>query len=253
MPTVDSGGVPISYVVEGGGAPVVLVHGFASSVQGNWRGPGIIDALVAAGRRVVALDCRGHGASGKPHDPEAYSGTAMADDVIAVMDHEGIDRADLIGYSMGGAIAASLLVARPERFGRVILAGVGDGIVTGGRGRRASEAIASALESEMRAGINDARARAFRSFAEQQGNDMAALAAIQRSTREFERVKLGEVRNPVLVLIGEGDALVGPADQLAAAIPGAQLVKVPGDHLTAVVKPEFVQAIVEFLTDSPSM
>ena len=252
MPTIDSGGVPISYVVEGSGLPVVLVHGFASSVRGNWRGPGIIDALVAAGRRVVALDCRGHGASGKPHDPEAYSGTHMADDVIAVMDREGVARADLMGYSMGGFIAASLLVRRPERFGRVILAGVGDALVTGGRGRRGAEAIASALESETRGGITDARARAFRSFAEQQGNDMAALAAIQRSTREFDRGKLAEVRNRVMVLIGEGDVLVGPADQLAAAIPGARLVKVPGDHLTAVVKPEFREAIVGWLVGSGS-
>lgn len=251
MPTIDSGGVTISYVVEGSGFPVVLVHGFASSVRGNWRGPGIIDALVAAGRRVVALDCRGHGASGKPHDPESYSGSRMTDDVIAVMDHEGIERSDLMGYSMGGFIAASLLVRQPERFGRVILAGVGDTLATGGgRGRRGSEAIANALESETRGGINDARARAFRSFAEQQGNDMAALAAIQRSTREFDRAKLAEVRNAVMVLIGEGDVLVGPADALAAAIPGARLVKVPGDHLTAVVKPEFREAIVGWLVGS---
>ena len=250
MPTVNSSGVTISYVAEGGGPPVVLVHGFASSVQGNWRAPGIIEALVAAGRRVVALDCRGHGESGKPHDPEAYGGTAMADDVIAVMEHEGIERADLVGYSMGGFIAASLVVRHPERFGRVILAGVGDTLATGGRGRRGSEAIANAMEAETRAGISDARARAFRSFAERQGNDMAALAAIQRSTREFDRGKLAEVRNPVLVLIGEGDTLVGPADALAAAIPGARLVKVPGDHLTAVVKPEFGRAIVAWLVGS---
>jgi pimeloyl-ACP methyl ester carboxylesterase len=250
MPTIDSDGVTISYVAEGAGPPVVLVHGFASSAQGNWRAPGIIDALVGAGRRVIAPDCRGHGNSGKPHDPEAYGGTQMADDVIAVMDRERIERADLVGYSMGGFIAASLLVRCPERFGRVILAGVGDTLATGGRGRRASEAIASALESETRRGINDARARAFRAFAEQQGNDMAALAAVQRSTRSFDRDKLSEVRNPVLVLIGEKDALVGPADQLATAIPGAQLVKVPGDHLTAVVKPEFARAIVAFLSES---
>jgi len=248
MPTVDSGGVTISYVAEGSGSPVVLVHGFASSVQGNWRAPGVIDALVAAGRRVIALDCRGHGESGKPHDPEAYSGTRMPDDVVAVMDQEGIDCSDLMGYSMGGAIAASLLVGHPERLSRVILSGVGDGLVTGGRGRRASEAIASALESETRAGIKDARARAFRAFAEQNGNDMLALAAIQRSSRTFDGVKLRNVRNPVLVLIGEGDVLVGPADALAAAIPGAKLAKVPGDHLTAVLQPEFTRAVLSFFS-----
>jgi pimeloyl-ACP methyl ester carboxylesterase len=250
MPELDVGGVPINYIDEGSGPAAVLVHGFASSLQGNWRAPGVIDALVAAGRRVVALDCRGHGASGKPHDPESYSGTAMADDVIAVMDAEGIERADLMGYSMGGSIAASLVMTHPGRFDRVILAGVGDALVTGGRSRRAGEAIASALESETRNGISDARARSFRSFAEQQGNDMAALAAIQRSKPESNWGKLAEVGNPVMVLIGEGDALAGPADQLAAAIPGAQLVKVPGDHLTAVVKPEFRAAIVAFLTES---
>jgi pimeloyl-ACP methyl ester carboxylesterase len=251
MPTLDSAGVRIHYVAEGSGPPVVLVHGFASSVRGNWRAPGIIDALVAAGRRVVALDCRGHGESARPHDPEAYGGGHMADDVVAVMDAAGIERADLMGYSMGGFISASLLVDRPGRFDRVILSGVGDALVTGGRGRRGGEAIATALEAGTRSGITDARARAFRAFAEQNGNDMAALAAIQRSTRPFDGAKLAGVRNPVMVLIGEGDALVGSADALAAAIPGAKLVKVPGDHLTAVLKPEFRQAVLSFLAEKP--
>jgi pimeloyl-ACP methyl ester carboxylesterase len=80
MSSFDSSGVEINYVVEGGGAPVVLVHGFASSLQGNWKDTGVIPALVAAGRQAVALDCRGHGRSGKPHDPTAYAGTAMAGD-----------------------------------------------------------------------------------------------------------------------------------------------------------------------------
>src|SRR3990172_7413846 len=129
MPAFDSGGVTINYVVEGSGATIVLVHGFASSLEGNWRAPGIIDALVGAGRRVVALDCRGHGESGKPHDPVPYDDTKMADDVIALMDHLGIGVADLMGYSMGGFLSASLLVRHPERFRSVILSGVGDGMV----------------------------------------------------------------------------------------------------------------------------
>ena len=248
MPTLDSAGVAINYIVEGSGPPIVLVHGFASSVRGNWRATGMIDALVADGRQVVALDCRGHGESGRPHDAEAYSGTRMPDDVIAVMDHAGMDRADLMGYSMGGFIAASLLVLRPERFHSVILAGVGDALVTGGGGRERAASIARALEAEGRGGAENATARAFRAFAEQNGNDLAALAAIQRSSRGgFDRRKLGENACPVMVLIGEGDTLVGPADALAAAIPGAKLVKVPGDHITAVGQPAFRRAVLDFL------
>src|SRR5437016_4213727 len=110
MPTLDVSGVAINYIVEGNGSPVVLIHGFASSLQGNWRGPGIVDALTRSSHRVIALDCRGHGQSGKPHDPAAYNGTAMADDVIALIDHLGVTQTDLIGYSMGGFLAASLLV-----------------------------------------------------------------------------------------------------------------------------------------------
>lgn len=247
MPEFTSSGVQINYIVEGSGPAIMLVHGFASSLQGNWRAPGIVDALVASGRQVVALDCRGHGRSEKPHDPAAYGGTIMADDVIALMDHLGIRRADIAGYSMGGFITASLMTRNPDRFRSVILSGVGDALAAGGR-RANAESIARALEAEDGTLAADATARAFRAFAEQSGNDLQALAAIQRSFRPgLEPAKLGEVTLPVLVLVGEGDTLVGPADGLAAAIPGAKLVKVPGDHLTAVGQPAFRQAILEFL------
>ncbi|HEY7801925.1 MAG TPA: alpha/beta hydrolase [Dehalococcoidia bacterium] len=248
MPEFDSNGVSINYIDEGSGPAVVLVHGFASSLQGNWRAPGIVDALIATGRRVVALDCRGHGRSGKPHDPTAYDGTKMADDVIALMDHLHIDVADLMGYSMGGGIAASLLVRHPERFRSVILAGVGDGIVLGVRPRARSEAIANAMQAPAGTRVEDETARNFRTFAERSGNDLEALAAIQRARRGGNGPsRIGEVTLPVMVLIGEHDTLVGSGDKLAAAIPGAKLVKVPGDHLTAVGQPQFRQAIVDFL------
>ncbi len=250
MPEFDSGGVTINYVDEGGGPPIVLVHGFASSLQGNWRAPGVFDALLAAGRRVVALDCRGHGRSGKPHDPEAYGGTIMADDVIALMDHLGIATADLMGYSMGGFITASLLVRRPERFRAVIISGVGDALVAGGLSRARGDAIASALEAEDSSKIADETARGFRAFAKMNGNNLAALAAIQRSFRGgYDPAKLSETERPVMVLIGEGDTLVGPADRLAATIPGAKLVKAPGDHITAVGQPAFRQAVLDFLAE----
>jgi pimeloyl-ACP methyl ester carboxylesterase len=251
MPEFGSNGVTINYIDEGQGPPAVLVHGFASSLQGNWRAPGIVDAIVNAGRRAVALDCRGHGRSGKPHDPAAYGRSAMSRDVINLMDHLGIARADLIGYSMGGFISSGLMTTYPERFNSVILAGVGDGILTRNSGAWSERgaAIARAMESPDGGAAENETARGFRIFAERSGNDLAALAAMQRSPdrHAFDASKLGETKLPVMVLIGEGDTLVGSGDKLAAAIPGAKLVKVPGDHLTAVGAPELKRAILDFL------
>src|SRR5688572_12124661 len=199
MPEFDSKGVSINYIDEGGGAPVVLVHGFASSLQGNWRAPGVVDALVQAGRRVVALDCRGHGRSGKPHDPAAYADNAMAKDVIALMDHLGIAKADLVGYSMGGFISASLLVERPERFTSVALCGVGDAILAGRLPGERSQAIAAAMEGQRVEGAMAETAKGFRAFASASGNDLPALAAMQRGRRGgFDGSKLKETKLPVM-------------------------------------------------------
>jgi pimeloyl-ACP methyl ester carboxylesterase len=250
MPLLDVNGVAINYTDEGTGPAVVLVHGFAASLQSNWRAPGIIDAVARSGRRVVALDARGHGRSGKPLDPRAYEGTKMSDDVIALMDHLGIDKADLVGYSMGGMLSSSLLVRHPERFRTVTLAGVGDRMLLGGRTREWSEAMAHAMDARSSREATTDTARNFRMMAEALGNDLKALAAMQRAQRAgYDPAKLREVKLPVMVLLGQSDLLVGPADELAAAIPGAKLVKVPGDHLTAVVSPELKRAIIGFLDE----
>jgi pimeloyl-ACP methyl ester carboxylesterase len=120
----DSNGVKIHYEDQGRGDPVILVHGFASRAEHNWGITGWYKTL-APQYRVIALDCRGHGQSDKPHDVKAYSGTAIEDDVIRLMDHLGLQRALLMGYSMGGRISMGLLVRRPERFRAVVLGGIG--------------------------------------------------------------------------------------------------------------------------------
>jgi pimeloyl-ACP methyl ester carboxylesterase len=248
MPAFDSNGFDINYIDEGTGPPIVLIHGFASSLQGNWRAPGMVDALVGAGRRVVALDCRGHGRSAKPHDPSAYAGTLMADDAIALMDHLGIGKADLMGYSMGGFFAASLLARHPDRFNSVVLAGIGDAVLAGALPRDRSQAIADAMEGKHVEGANADTARNFRAFAKASGNDLEALAAMQRTPRgQFEGASLRDTKLPVLIVVGETDTLIGSADRLAATIPGATFVKVPGDHITAVGAPEFPRAVLEWL------
>jgi pimeloyl-ACP methyl ester carboxylesterase len=241
--------VSIHYIVDGEGPAAVLVHGFAASLQRNWRAPGIFGALVEAGRQVVALDCRGHGESGKPHDPEAYAGTTMGDDVLAVMDHLGIEQADLIGHSMGAAISAALVTRQEGRFRSVVLGGVGDRLVMRRDPERAA-AIARALEARELSDDTTAIARGFRVFAERLGNDLAALSALQRASRfGVDRQTLGALRLPVLVVIGQGDTLAGPATELAGAIQSAQLRVVPGDHLTAVGAPELRRAILDFLAE----
>jgi pimeloyl-ACP methyl ester carboxylesterase len=209
-----------------------------------------LGALAAAGRQVVALDCRGHGKSSKPHDQRSYAGDAMADDAIALLDHLALHEVDLMGYSMGGWIAASLLLNHPSRFRSVILSGVGDEMLAGALPRARSEAIANALEGKGPESPSAATARAFRAFAEQQKNDLAALTALQRAVRHrLEAEKLHQVDKPVMVLVGEGDTLVGKAEKLAAAIPGVRHVRVPGDHLSAVLTPEFKRAVESFLAE----
>jgi pimeloyl-ACP methyl ester carboxylesterase len=250
MPVFEShGGVQINYVDEGSGPPAVLVHGFASSLHGNWRAPGIFSALVDEGRRVIALDCRGHGRSGKPHDQEQYAGTAMADDVIALMDHLDVEQADLVGYSMGGYISGLLITHYPQRFRSAVLAGIGDALLDRSREARAA-AIASALEAPAGERAADDTGRGFRVFAEATGNDLQALAAMQRTSRpRVDAAALAAVSLPVLVLMGDADTLVGSGDRLAGLIPGARLVVVPGDHLTAVGAPALRGAIVDFLRE----
>lgn len=252
MPSFTSfDGTEISYHDEGEGDLVLLLHGFASDAKGNWGGPGVIRALVAEGRRVVAPDARGHGSSGKPHEPSAYADGAMVKDTKALLDHLGADQVDLAGYSMGAMVSAYLATDEP-RIRRVVLGGMGAALVQGRR-PGASTAVADALEADDPATVSDPTARGFRIFADSTGADRLALAAVQRSNQFTERPDLTKVTAPTLVLVGDGDDLVGPPQPLADAIPGATVKVISGDHLTAVADPAFPQAIVDFFTteDAP--
>lgn len=245
MPTFDSGGVPIHYEVFGEGDPLVLVHGFASSLDGNWVRTGWVETLTPL-RRVIGLDCRGHGGSGKPHDASFYGIETMAGDVLGLMDHLGVERADLMGYSMGGRISIHLLAHHPERFRSVVLGGVG-----GGFGRNRSN-VAEALRTNDPASVTDQTARGFRAFAEaNKDNDLEALAACMSAPRQPpDPAQLGGTTLPVLIVTGEADTLVGSPDELGAAIPTARVVRVPErDHLTTVPDHRYKEAVVGFLRD----
>lgn len=247
-------GIQIAFSEDGdpAGPAVLLHHGFAADSVANWAGPGVVKALAAAGRRVVSIDARGHGESDKPHDPKAYEDNAMVRDVQALLGHLGITSVDVVGYSMGSFVSASLVPVLQSdpviRARSLILGGVGAGLLDGGR-TRAMAAVADALEADDPSTIPDATARGFRLFADSTGADRFALAAIQRADRRDEASRLGEITVPTLVLVGDRDDLVGDPQPLADAIPGARVQIVSGDHLTAVGDPAFPQAIVDFLAE----
>jgi pimeloyl-ACP methyl ester carboxylesterase len=250
MPHFRNGDVEIAYLDAGDGEPVVLVHGFASTKEVNWVNPGWVATLSRGGRRAIALDNRGHGASSKLYDPAAYHSTLMADDVRALMDHLGIARADVMGYSMGARIAAFLAVEHPGRVRSVVIGGLGIRLV-GGVGL--PESIAEALEAPSLADISDPTGRTFRSFAEQTGSDLKALACCIRGSRQtLSAEQVAGITAPVLVAVGTRDEVAGSAEQLAALIPGARHLPIPGrDHMLAVGDKVFKQGVLDFLSLRP--
>jgi len=246
MPSFTNGDVEIAYLDEGEGEPIVLVHGFASTKEINWAQPGWIGTLNRAGRRAVALDNRGHGASSKLYDPAAYHSAAMADDVRALLDHRKIERADIMGYSMGARITAFLAVKYPERVRSAILGGLGIRLV---EGVGLPESIAEALEAASPDDIKDPTGQLFRAFAEQTKSDLQALAACIRGSRQIlTRAEVGAIRAPVLVAVGTRDPVAGSAQALAALIPGARALNIPDrDHMLSVGDKVFKAGVIDFL------
>ncbi len=250
MPSFKSDGVDIAYVDEGKGEPILLIHGFASNIGANWRDPGWIDALVASGRRVVALDNRGHGKSEKLYEPELYGAPSMAEDSRRLLDHLGIEKADVVGYSMGARIAAFLVLRHQERVRSVVIAGMGINLV---RGMVGSGPLAKALEARSIDDVGNDAARSFRAFAEKTGSDLRALAACMRGPREkLSAEQLATIAVPVLVAVGTEDVIAGSGPDLAALIPDAGLLNIEGrDHMKAVGDASFKQGVLDFLTQRP--
>lgn len=257
----DSNGVKIQYVMAGEGEPVILIHGFTASAMMNWQQPGVFDAL-AKNYKVIALDNRGHGRSGKPHEPEKY-GVEMVEDIVRLMDHLGIERAHIVGYSMGGFITGKLVTTHPERVITATLGGAGWTKKDDER-MKLIEELATSLEEgngiaplirhltppgdpqptdEQIAGMNQMILIM---------NDPKALAAVARgmSNLEVPEQALRDNKVPLLALIGDRDPLKDGVDLMEPVAANLQVVVIEGaDHMSAFGRPEFIESLEEFLAE----
>ncbi len=251
-----NGDIEISYFDRGqdqaNAEPIVLVHGFASNKEFNWVNPSWVGTLTQAGRRVIALDNRGHGASSKPHDPAAYEMALMAGDVCALLDHLDIERADVMGYSMGARITGFLAVHHPERVRSAIFGGLGIRLVES-HGTGLAKRVVAALQASSLADVTDRDGRSFRRFAEQTGSDLKALAACMGRPRTMlSREQVAGIKAPVLVAVGTKDDVSGSGPELAALIPGARNLDIPDrDHMLAVGDKVFKAGVLDFLNQRP--
>jgi pimeloyl-ACP methyl ester carboxylesterase len=251
----SSDGVEIAFidvVARAGdlGEPILLIHGFASNHRINWVNPHWVETLVGAGRRVAAFDNRGHGQSRKLYAPADYSADLMVRDAVNLLAHLKIERADVMGYSMGARIASFLALSRPNLVRSVILGGLGDRLTRDGG---LPDMIAEALEAPSLDSLADPTQRLFRAFAEQTKSDRAALAACARGfRRRLAPEEAARITQPTLVAVGERDTLAGDLSTLVAMLPRAEGLLIPGrDHNLAVGDKAFKAGGLDFLARRP--
>ena len=252
----DSNGVQIRYTVQGMGDPIILVHGFTANADANWRVNGVIGRL-EEDFRVIALDARGHGKSGKPHDPAAY-GVEMVNDVVRLMDHLEIEKAHLVGYSMGGFITLAVASRHPDRLLSAVIAGAGwnePGAETG------LETLADSLEQGKGVGplIEALTPAGQPPPTEEQiamvnqmilaNNDPLALAAVIRGMDGLDatREDIAAIEVPMIAIVGEIDPLREAAERLHELLPAVEVTVLEGkDHMTAIADPLLLESMRDF-------
>jgi pimeloyl-ACP methyl ester carboxylesterase len=254
---LDSNGVQIRFIVEGEGTPVVFIHGYTGSAE-MWMLTETMPLLVES-FRAVAMDCRGHGESGKPHDPDSY-GLAMVADVVQLLDLLEIGSAHIIGYSMGAEIALRLATQHSERVLSLTIGGSG---WSGTRDERNYQLIADSLESSdsfgpfiraMMPADSPGPSDEVVQSADQilTANDIDALVALARSMGDVINLsndELSAIRIPVLGIAGEHDPERPNLEKLSGVVPDFTMKVLSGrDHGSAVMDPAFNSHIIEFLS-----
>lgn len=223
--------------------PVVLVHGFASSYRHGWADDGWPEILADEGLEAIGGDLPGHGSSPKPTDPAAYE--HLEESVLESFGDR--PQVDAVGFSLGARILLTLATRHPERFGRLVLMGIGDNVLRDDQ----DAALADAIEKG--AAPDEIGMRVFDRLAADPRNDRAALVAVmRRRPPALDEAALGRVTCPVLVVLGEKD-FVGPADRLVAALPEVELLTLAGaDHFATPKDFRSIDATVRFLTADPA-
>ncbi|KQZ13182.1 MULTISPECIES: alpha/beta fold hydrolase [unclassified Mesorhizobium] len=235
---------------SGSGDPVLLIHGFASSHYVNWVSPGWFKTLNDAGCRVIAIDNRGHGSSSKSYEANDYTPAKMASDAAALLDHLGIGRAHVMGYSMGARISAFLALANPDKVATLVFGGLGIGMVDGVGDW---DPIADALLAPDAAQITHERGRTFRAFADQTRSDRRALAACIIGSRDLlSEDEMSRIAQPTLIAVGTKDDIAGSPAELAALMPKGVAFDIEGrDHMLSVGDKTFKQRVLQFYADNP--
>lgn len=236
-------GTEIVWREQGEGRPVLLLHGYMSDAATNWIRYGHAGVLAARGFRVIMPDLRAHGESAKPHQAAAYPPDVLAHDGLALIAHLSLTDYDLVGYSLGARTAVRMLVlgATPRR---VVIGGMGyEGVASAGARADFFRRVLTQT-SDFARGSPEWFAQA---FLKTSGGDPRALVHLLDSFVSTGDAELAAITTPALILCGEDDHDNGSAKALAAAIPGARYRAVPGNHMSAVTKPDLGQAIADFL------
>lgn len=247
MPHTRGSGLRIRYELTGSGPPLVLIHGYTASGKSNWMASGWVEHL--AGRHTLLIpDLRGHGRSEKPHTSRAYSIAAMARDVLAVMDREGVESAPIFGYSMGGIVTLDLLLEHQARVSAAIIGGMGS-YFPRGRGRFSFERQHRESAASRRSVVEQVKFLAAYISRFDPIAIEAAYRGVFKNGRPVDRARLAEIKVPVLVAAGDLDPFHDPAKDLAARIPDARFLSLPNEgHLSAIRDPEFMAAVAAFLS-----
>ncbi len=241
LPTAD-----IAYLDEGEGDVIILIHGFASNASTNWVGPGWVQLLGDSGYRVIALDNRGHGASQKFYQEKEYLLEHMADDVVALLKHLNIQQANVMGYSMGARVSATLGSRNPELVNKLILAGNGYNMIEGGFD---SSEIYNGLMADTDGDVTTTIGSEFRLFAKATGSDLKALASCIMGGRSYIKKELFETLKPeTMVIVGTEDTVALNGEKLSSIIPNSRFEPIPKrNHMNAVGDKVYKQAVLDFL------
>ncbi len=241
FPSFD--GVELAWTEMGEGRPVVLIHGYFSNAEVNWIKYGHAAKLAAKGFRVIMPDLRAHGQSAKPHDPAAYPPDVLMRDGFALIAHLGLNDYDLGGYSLGARTVVRMLAngAAPKR---VVLAGMGlDGLVaTKGRGGYFHRVLTNL--GTFQRGTSEWLTEAFLKTTK---GDPEALLLILQTFVDTPREAIAAISQPTVAIAGVEDYDNGAAHEVADLLPHGHFVEVPGNHMSAVTRPELGDAIVAFL------